>query len=211
MQMANLAEALKDLNENKVYELVDEMIKQGVAPEKIIAECNEGMIAVGELFASNQYFLTELMFSAEIMQGVMQKIEPLLKSNETAGRSAGTVVIGTVKNDIHDIGKNIVVSLLRSHGFDVVDLGVDVPTEKFVEAVRETNAKVLGMSALLNSTFLEMKKVVDALIDAGLRDKVKVIIGGTICSEKVREYTGADAYANDAITGVKFCKNVYGL
>ncbi len=207
--MSDLANALKELNEEKVYELVDEKIKQGVAPQEIIEECNQGMIAVGDLFAANEYFLTELMFSAEIMQGVMEKIEPLLKDSNNETTTVGKVIIGTVKDDIHDIGKNIVVSLLKCHGFEVIDLGVDVPTEKFVEAVRDNDAKVLGMSALLNSTYPEMKKVVDALVDAGLRDKVKVIIGGTICSEKVREYTGADAYANDAVTGLNYCKKVY--
>ncbi|QGP91132.1 Methionine synthase [Neomoorella glycerini] len=207
--MTALAEALRDLNEKKVYELVDKMLEQGASPEKIISECNEGMVAVGDLFASNQYFLTELMFSAEIMKEVMQKLEPLMESSGVAERSAGTVVIGTVKNDIHDIGKNIVVSLLRSHGFKVVDLGVDVPAEKFVEAVRETGAKVLGLSALLNSTYPEMKNVVEAITEAGLREQVKIIIGGTICNETVRKFTGADFYANDAVTGVKICKSVY--
>ena len=207
--MTNLAEALRDLDEDRVYELVDDMLKQGASPQDIIKECNIGIVAVGELFAGGEYFLTELMFSAEIMKGVMQKLEPLMESNSVAEQSAGTVVIGTVKGDIHDIGKVIVVGLLRTHGYKVVDLGVDVPVENFVAAVRETGAKVLGLSALLNSTYPEMKNVVDAVTEAGLRDQVKIIIGGTICNETVREYTGADYYPNDAVTGINICKRVY--
>lgn len=209
--MSDLANEMKDLNEEKVYALVDELIGKGTSAEAIIQQCNEGLVTVGDLFASGQYFLTELMFSAEIMQGVMNKIEHLIASEQAENSAADikTVIIGTVKGDIHDIGKNIVVSLLRSHGFKVVDLGVDVPTEKFVEAIRDTGGKVIGLSALLNTTFGEMKKVVDAIAEAGLRDQVKVIIGGTICSETVREYTGADLYANDAVTGVNFCKQIY--
>jgi len=207
--MANLAESLRDLNEDTVYQLVDDMLKQGVTTQEVIKECNVGMVAVGELFASSQYFLTELMFSAEIMQGVMEKLEPLMAAGSTATESTQIVVIGTVKGDIHDIGKNIVVSLLRCHGLKVVDLGVDVPAEKFVEAVRETGAKVLGISALLNSTYDEMKNVVDAITEAGLREQVKIIVGGTICNETVREYTGADFYANEAVSGINICKEIY--
>jgi len=206
--MTELAEALRDLDENRVLELVDEMLKQGTPPMEIIKECNEGIVAVGDLFASGQYFLTELMFSAEIMKEVMQKLE-LVAGSDSVEQSAGTVVIGTVYGDIHDIGKNIVISLLRSNGFKVVDLGVNVPAEKFVEAVRETGTKVLGLSALLNSTYPEMKNVVEAIEKAGLKDQVKIIIGGTICSEAVRQFTGADFYATDAVAGVNICKKIY--
>ncbi|MGB9905715.1 MAG: cobalamin B12-binding domain-containing protein, partial [Desulfotomaculales bacterium] len=125
------------------------------------------------------------------------------------GGTAGKVVIGTVKGDIHDIGKNIVVSLLRGAGFDVTDLGVDVPAEKFVAALKETGARVLGLSALLNFTYPEMKNVVEAVTEAGLRDRVTIIIGGAPCNEQVRQFTGADYYAEDAVTGVNICKKVY--
>jgi methylmalonyl-CoA mutase cobalamin-binding domain/chain len=206
--MSELAEALRDLNENRVYELVDEMLKNGIPPMEIIMECNDGIVTVGDLFASGKYYLTELMFSAEIMQQVMQKLESAL-GTEAMEKTEGTVVIGTVEGDIHDIGKNIVINLLHSHGFKVVDLGVNVPAIKFVEAVRETETKVLGLSALLNTTYPEMKKVVDAINQAGLKDKVKVIIGGAICSEAVREFTGADYYATDAVSGVNIIKKIY--
>lgn len=206
--MSELAKALTDLEENKVYDLVEEKIKGGVSPLDIIGECNAGMVGVGELFSSGQYFLSQLIFSAEIFRNVMSKLEPLMPKSDS-GSSAGKVVIGTVKGDIHDIGKNIVVNLLRGSGFDVTDLGVDVPAERFVETVRKTGAKVLGLSALLNFTYPEMKNVTEAVTAAGLRDKVTIIIGGAPCNEQVRQFTGADYYAEDAVTGVNICKKVY--
>ena len=207
--MNELAKALRDLDEYRVNELVDEKLAQKVSPIEIINDLNEGIVAVGELYASGQYFLTELMFSGEIMQGLMAKLEPFIAAKGAEGKIIGTVVIGTVSGDIHDIGKNIVVNLLRSHRFKVIDLGVDVPAEKFVEMVQTSGAKVVGLSALLNSTYPEMKNVVEAFKEAGLRDQVKVIIGGTVVSEAVREFTGADAYATDAVKGIEYCKSIY--
>jgi methylmalonyl-CoA mutase cobalamin-binding domain/chain len=206
--MEELVQALRDLNEKRVYELVEERIAQGEPAIEIVKACNKGMVAVGELFSTGEYFISQLIFSAEILKTVMKRLEPLLQGTEQ-GASAGKVIIGTVKGDIHDIGKNIVVTLLRGSGFDVVDLGVDVPSETFVNTLRETGAKVLGLSALLNFTYPEMKNVVEAVAQAGLRDTVKVIIGGTPCNEQVRQYTGADYYAEDAIAGVAICKEIY--
>jgi methylmalonyl-CoA mutase cobalamin-binding domain/chain len=206
--MEELVQALRDLNEKRVYELVEEKIAQGEPAIEIVKACNKGMVAVGELFSTGEYFISQLIFSAEILKTLMKRLEPLLQGTEQ-GASAGKVIIGTVKGDIHDIGKNIVVTLLRGSGFDVVDLGVDVPSEAFVNALRETGAKVLGLSALLNFTYPEMKNVVEAVAQAGLRDMVKVIIGGTPCNEQVRQYTGADFYAEDAIAGVAICKEIY--
>ncbi|NLN07587.1 MAG: cobalamin-binding protein [Firmicutes bacterium] len=207
--MTELAAALRDLDEDKVHELVDAKLDAGVSPIDIIQKCQEGIIAVGELYASGQYYLTELMFSGDIMQSVMAKLDPIIASRAAEGKIIGTVVIGTVRGDIHDIGKNIVVNLLRSNRFKVIDLGVDVHAENFVNMVRKTGAKVLGLSALLNTTYPEMKNVIDALKEAGLRERVKVIIGGAVVSEAVREFTGADAYATDALQGIEFCKKIY--
>jgi methylmalonyl-CoA mutase cobalamin-binding domain/chain len=207
--MTELAEALRDLQEKKVYSLVDEMIRDGVSPLEIVEECNRGMVEVGELFADKKYFISQLIYSSEILKNVMTKLNPLLENTEKS-ESAGMVVIGTVKGDIHDIGKNIVVTLLRGAGFEVMDLGVDVPPERFVEALRESQAKILGLSALLNFTYPEMKTVVDQVEGAGLKDKVSVIIGGAPCNEQVREFSGADYYASDAVEGVAICKSIYG-
>lgn len=205
--MKELASALRDLQEAKVYELVDGKINDGTSPLEIIDELNEGMVAVGELFSENKYFISQLLFSATILKEVMARLDPFLGSVEL-GKSSGTVVIGTVKGDIHDIGKNLVITLLKGSGFEVIDLGVDVPPERFVDAVKESGASVVGLSALLNFTYPEMKTVVDAFEQAGLRDRVKIIIGGAPCDEKVRAFSGADYYAADAITGINLCKEI---
>ena len=185
--MDELSQALRDLNEKKVYEIVEERINRGVTAVEIVNACNAGMIAVGEKFST-----------CELLQGAAK------------GPSAGIVVIGTVKGDIHDIGKNLVVTLLRGAGFEVVDLGVDVPAERFIAALKDSGAKILGLSALLNFTYPEMKHVVEQVRDAGLRDRVKIIIGGAPCNEQVRQFTGADYYAVDAVAGVGMCRQIYG-
>lgn len=207
--MSELANALRDLDEKKVYALVDEKIDQGVSALDIIEECNEGMVAVGELFSEKKYFISQLIFSAEILKTVMNRLGPLLEGTQKR-EPIGKVVIGTVKGDIHDIGKNIVTTLLRGSGFEVVDLGVNVSTEKFIEAVKESGAKVLGMSALLSTSYPEMKNVVNAINEGGLREHVKTIIGGAPVNEQVRQFTGADYYAEDAVTGINLCKEIYG-
>jgi methylmalonyl-CoA mutase cobalamin-binding domain/chain len=196
-----------DLKEDLVYELVQEKINNNVSPIKIIAELNEGMAAIGELFSRNEYFISELMFSGELMKNAIEKIEPLLINNQEE-ESGEKIIIGTVKGDIHDIGKNIVITMLKGTGFNVIDLGVDVPSEAFVEKVKETQAKVVALSALLSNVFPEMKRVVDTFAKAGLRDKVKIIIGGAPCNEDVRAFSGADFYAKDAGEGVKICKQL---
>jgi methylmalonyl-CoA mutase cobalamin-binding domain/chain len=166
------------------------------------------MVAVGELFSEKKYFISQLIFSAEILRTAMNRLGPLLEGAQKKD-SIGSVVIGTVKGDIHDIGKNIVSTLLRGSGFEVVDLGVDVSTEKFIEAIKESGARVLGMSTLLSTTYPEMKNVVNAMNGAGLREHVKIIIGGAPVNEQVRQFTGADYYAEDAVTGINLCKEIY--
>ncbi len=207
--MGELAQALADLQEKTVHEIIDKQLSEGVNPLDIIQECNEGMIKVGDLFSEQKYFISQLIYSAEILKKVMAKLDPSLAGIQTPDTEGGKVVIGTVKGDVHDIGKNIVITLLKGSGFQVIDLGVDVPVERFVEAVKESGAKVVGLSALLNFTYPAMKEVVDALTAAGLRDQVKVIVGGTPVNGQVREYSGADYYAVDAVTGVRICKEIY--
>lgn len=206
--MGELANAFRDLDEKRVYILIDEKIRQGISPFELIDECKNGMELVGELFSEEMYYISQLMFSAEILKNVMNRLSPLLGEVQKTD-SLGKLVIGTVKGDIHDIGKNIVITLLRISGFEVIDLGVDVAAEKFVEAIKESRAKVVGMSALLSLTYPEMKNVVDAIVEAGLRDQVKIIIGGAPVNERVRQFTGADYYGEDAVTGVKLCKEIY--
>ncbi len=206
--MDELVIAMRDLEEERVHELVDARIKANVSALEIVKTLNEGMVAVGQLFSEKTYFISQLLYSAEILENVMNQLKPLL-AGAVQGGSAGKVIIGTVKGDIHDIGKNIVVTLMRGAGFEVIDLGVDVPAEKFVAAIKETGAKVVGLSALLNLTYPEMKHVVDAIAAAGVRNQVKIIVGGTPVNEQVREYAGADFYAEDAVAGVNLCKRIY--
>ena len=207
--MKELSESLRDLEEDKVYSLVEKYVDANVPALEIIDALNEGMVAVGELFSQGTYFISQLMFSAEILKGVMKRLDPLLEG-EQAQDTKKEVVIGTVKGDIHDIGKNIAATLMRGSGFDVIDLGVDVPAEKFVQAVKDTGAKVLGLSALLNSTYPEMKNVVDAINAGGLGDQVQIIIGGAPVNEQAREFCGADFAAADAVDGVNICNKIYG-
>lgn len=207
--MDALSQAIRDLDEKRVNELVEEKIKAGVPALEIVKICNEGMVSLGDLFSEGVYFISELIFSAEILKGVMKRLDPLLQATGE-GSSAGKVVIGTVKGDIHDIGKNIVVTLLHGAGFEVVDLGVDVPAPKFVETVRRTGARVLGLSALLNLTYPEMKAVIEEIAKAGIREQVKIIVGGAPVNEQVRQFAGADYWAPDAVAGVNLCKKIYG-
>lgn len=207
--LTELAQSLVDLNEEKFLELVKQKIDSKEDPIKIIKECNEGMVEVGMRFETNEYFISELVMSSEILKKAMVDLEPLIGDTEK-GPSKGIVVIGTVKDDIHDIGKNIVATLLKGVGYEVIDLGTDVSTENFVNTVKESGAKVLGLSALLNFTFPQMKEVIEALKNAGIRDQVTVIIGGAPCNETVRQSVGADHFATDATKGVKVCQEVYG-
>jgi methanogenic corrinoid protein MtbC1 len=207
-ELTELARALAELDKKKVVFLVENGLKEGIPPLAIVKELNEGMIEVGNRFAACEYFISELMFSSHIYKEVMAKLDPLLGENALE-QTAGTVVMGTVKGDIHDIGKNIVITLLRNAGFKVIDLGVDVAADKFVDTLKETGALVLALSCLLNLAITEMKNVVDAIAAARLRDRVKIVIGGQPIDEKVCEYVGADYYGADAPSGVRICKQIF--
>lgn len=207
-KLTDLAKALVDLKKDLVIDLVEDKLNGKIPPLEIVKELNTGMIGVGERFAAGEYFISELIYSSHIMKEAMVRLEPLLEQANLE-ESGDKVIIGSVKGDIHDIGKNIVVTLLRNAGFQVIDLGIDVAADRFVEKLKETGAKVLGLSCLLNLAFFEMKNVVDLLVKMGIRDQVKVIIGGQPIDERVREYTGADYYATDAAAGVTICRKIY--
>jgi methylmalonyl-CoA mutase cobalamin-binding domain/chain len=207
-QLTDLAQALVNLEKERVNAIVEDKLKKGVPPLEIVKELNDGMIEIGERFASCEYFISELLYSSHIMKEIMVRLEPSF-GHTGLNELGDIVVIGTVKGDIHDIGKNIVVTLLKNAGFRVIDMGIDVPADQFAEKLKETGAKALGLSCLLNIAFQEMRNVVDTLTRTGIRDKVKVIIGGQPTDEKVREYVGADYYALDAVAGVKICKEIY--
>jgi methanogenic corrinoid protein MtbC1 len=205
-----LALAMKELDEDKVKEMVDSELAKGTSPLDIVAALNQGVVGVGQLYESGEYFVSQLMFAAEILTDVMETLEPVMTRTGAMDPSR-TVVIGTVAGDVHDIGKNIVGTLLKGSGYNVIDLGVDVPVKKFIEAVSTHKPKLLGMSALLSFTYPAMKEVVDTLVEKGLRDSVKVVIGGAPCNEEVRKYAGADLYAPTAMDTVAFANKVHGV
>lgn len=199
-----LVTAIADLEEDRTLELVQELSDKKSALE-IINIAREGMQQVGDRFAAKEYFLADLIYSAEIFQDIMKKLESKLAVSDTS-QFKGKIVIGTVKNDIHDIGKNILVSLLRAAGFQVVDIGVDQSAEKFVEAVKSEQPQVLGLSGLLTIAIEEMKNTIKAIEANGLRKNLKIIIGGGPMDETVRDYVGADASTQDAVEGVNRIK-----
>jgi methylmalonyl-CoA mutase cobalamin-binding domain/chain len=193
--MANeLAMAIADLDEIKVQELVKAELAAGVSPTALLGECREGMTLIGKRFETGEYFLSDLIMAGEIFKTAAAELAA--RGGGAGGPAKGKVVVGTVKGDIHDIGKDIVVTMLRGAGYDVEDLGVDVAPAKFVEYARTTGATVVGLSGLLTTSFDPMKETVAALKAAGL--PVKVMIGGGPVSEQVRVYVGADALGLDA-------------
>jgi corrinoid protein of di/trimethylamine methyltransferase len=177
------------------------LIDQGLVP---------GIREVGERFQCGEYFLPNLIASARAMGGAMKLLEPELHARQQAMTRLGTVVIGTVKGDIHEIGKSLVATMLSANGFTVHDLGVDVPPERFLAAVREHRANLVGMSALLTTTMGNQRKVVDTLRSEGLRDEVKVMVGGAPVTEQWAREIGADGYAEDAIDAVSLAKKLVG-
>lgn len=207
--MKELSQALVDLRKEDVISAVEDLLKKQTPPLEIVKALNEGMMKVGERFAAGDYFISELIYSGHIMKDAMTRLDPLFEQAGPAD-SGEKVVIGTVKGDIHDIGKNILAMLIKNAGFKVTDLGVDVPAEQFVETLKDTGAKAVALSCLLNVAIPEMKAVVEALDRAGIRNNVKVIIGGQPIDEKVCEYVGADYYGADAPAGVSICKQIYG-
>ncbi|MFW6162797.1 MAG: cobalamin B12-binding domain-containing protein [Planctomycetota bacterium] len=198
-----LSEALAELREDEVKALVQKKVDAGEAAADIMADCQAGLAQVGKRFETGQYFISELMYAGEIMKGVMAVLEPLLKEAPEAAGGAGTIVIGTVKGDVHDIGKDVVVLMLRGAGYEVVDLGVDVSPEQFVEAARERGAFVVGMSVFLTTCCKWVGSTVEALTAAGLRDRVKVFIGGAAASDFVAERTGCDGFGRTAVDAVE--------
>jgi corrinoid protein of di/trimethylamine methyltransferase len=186
-------------------------IAAGLEPLAIIESgLVPGMRIVGDKYASGEYFLPNLIVSASGMKQAMALLEPELKARRQELKSAGTVVIGTVRGDIHEIGKSLVATMLSANGFEVHDLGVDVPVDRFVSAVRDHEATLVGMSALLTTTMGGQQKVIEALAAAGLRDRVKVMVGGAPVSPRWAEKIGADGYAEDAVAAVALARRLVG-
>ncbi len=199
-----LLEAIIELDEENAYKLVHKLIEEGVNPNDIIEILRKGVEIVGDKFNSKDYFLTELVMAGEIFSQSAEILGPHMKkvTEENSG-NLETVVVGTVEGDVHDIGKNIFITLLKSAGYNVIDLGVNIPPDKFVEKVKETGAKVIAYSGLLTVALEAMSATTKALEDAGLRQNLKIIIGGLPVDELWMKEAGADAFTDNAFEGVK--------
>lgn len=211
--MADLDEitnAMIEIEEEKVYSLLKSLLETGTPPEEIIIALRKAVNVIGEKFESKEYFLTELVMGGEIFTQAGELIKPYLKPGDE-GKKIGTIVIGTVSGDVHDIGKNIFSTLCETAGFSVYDLGVDVPIEKFVEAVKEVKPQVIGYSGLLTIALDGMKATTEALKDEGLRDGVKIIVGGLPVDETWQKIAGADAFTDSAFEGLKIVKQWVGV
>jgi len=204
-----LARLLADLKEPDALAFVEKALEQGSNPLDLLAGAKEGMAIVGQRFADSDYFIPDLVFSGEILKRIVALLEPHLKTQGESKR-IGKVVMGTVKGDIHDIGKDLVVFMLDVSGFEVTDLGIDVPVHRFVDAVRETGSRVVGLSGFLTLAFDAMKETVEAIREAGLGDDIKIMIGGGQIDEQVRRFTGADAFGKDAIEAVSLARGWIG-
>ena len=192
-----------------VVELTQQALATGMEPMDIIDQALiPGMDIVGERYACGDYFLPNLIISANAMQDAMKILEPELRLRQQARKSAGRIVIGTVQGDIHEIGKSLVATMLSANGFEVYDMGVDVPVEKFIAKVQETGANLVGLSALLTTTMVVQREVIAALKEAGLRDRVKVLVGGAPVTRSWADEIGADGYAEDAIGAVALARTL---
>jgi 5-methyltetrahydrofolate--homocysteine methyltransferase len=186
--------------------LIQEALAQNLKPMEIINQgLLPGMDEVGRRFKAQECYIPEVLLSAEVMKSAMSVLKPLMVSGEVSG--TGEVAIGTVKGDLHDIGKNLVITLLEGAGYRVIDLGIDVPKEKFLQVVQEAKPSILGMSAMLTTTMMAMKDVVDLLRERGMRQNIKVIVGGAPLNSSFARQIGADGYAEDAVVGVELVKS----
>jgi 5-methyltetrahydrofolate--homocysteine methyltransferase len=206
-----LVEAIVLMREKDALRITEEALARGESPESILAACQEAMRVVGERYQDGSYFLPELIMSGEMLKKIAVLVKSEFVAQAPAGEKLGRVVLGTVRGDIHDIGKDIVGFLLDVNGFEVTDLGINVPEAKFVEAVKEHRPQVLALSGFLSVAFDTMKSTVEALQVAGLREDLRIIIGGGQMDELVRTFTGADAYGDDAMAAVAFAKKTVGV
>jgi len=207
--LEQLAETLIKGKAPEVKELTQQAVDAGIGPGDIL---NDGLVAgmsvVGARFKANEFYVPEVLIAARAMKSGMEILRPLLQ--EAGVETKGTVCVGTVKGDLHDIGKNLVCMMLEGAGYNVVDLGVNVEAEKFVEAAKENGAVAVGMSALLTTTMTSMKTAIEAFVEAGCRDDYKVIVGGAPLTQNFADEIGADGYAPDAASAVDVLQSVLG-
>ena len=205
----DLVKTLADLKEKEALQIVQERLNAGDNPLSILNDARRAVEIVGKRFSDCEYFIPDLVYSGEILKAITDLVKPKLTKAAEVER-IGKVVVGTVAGDIHDIGKDIVVFMLDVNGFEVFDLGIDVPMQKFVDKIKETDSKVVGLSGFLTLAFQSMKDTVEAIKKAGLREKVKIMIGGGQIDDQVKSFSGADAYGKDAMEAVKLAKGWIG-
>jgi methanogenic corrinoid protein MtbC1 len=204
-----LTDAVSNLEKDEAIRLTSQKLENGEDPQVILKEGRDGMEIIGKRFASGEYFLPELVYSGEIFKQISELLKPKMKEEATS-ENLGKVIIGTVAGDIHDIGKDIVVFMLDVSGFEVYDLGVDVLPQKFVDKIKETGASVVGLSGFLTLAFESMKETVDVIKAAGLRDSVRIMIGGGQIDDSISNYAGADAHGRDAMAAVSLATQWLG-
>ena len=200
-----LKDAFLRMKRQEGVAFVEKAIDSGADPFEILKICRNCMEEVGKRFETGEFFLSELIYSAQVFKEISAILEPRLITGQVSVESSGKVVFGTPKGDIHDLGKDIVITLMRAQGLSVYDLGVDVPPERFIEKLQETEAPVLALSALITPAFESMRETISLLDQNGLREKTFVIIGGGVITELVRQDVGADAWTMDPPEGVRLC------
>ena len=205
----DLVKTLADLKEKEALEIVQNRLNAGDDPVRILDDARRAVEIVGKRFSDGEYFIPDLVYAGEILKEITDMVKPKLTKAAELKR-LGKVVVGTVAGDIHDIGKDIVVFMLDVNGFEVLDLGIDVPAQKFVDAIKNTGSRVVGLSGFLTLAFQSMKDTVETIKKAGLREGVKIMIGGGQIDDQVRSFTGADAYGKDAMEAVKLAKGWIG-
>ena len=205
----NFINALVDLDETACIELLKQRVAANEDPSIVLEDVRKATDIVGERFEDGRFFVSDLMMVGEILNQIMEILRPLFGTG--AMEDKGTIVIGTVGGDVHDIGKNIVTALLEAEGFTVIDLGIDVPPEEFVSAIKEHKPIVVGLSGLLTEAIESMKETIDAITAAGLRDQVKIVVGGGRTDLETMEYTGADAWSDNATSGVSTFRKLAGV
>lgn len=208
-ELKELYEAVVEMQEDTALQLTQQLLDEGKPALEVFDTYQNALEEIGKRFEKQLYFIPELIMSGEMMKAGSEIIKPKLAAEETGDDSEkklGKVLIATVEGDIHDIGKNIVTMMMELNGFDVRDIGVDVPADKIIAEAKDFDADIIGLSGLLTLAFDPMKEVVQKLDEAGLRDKIKVMIGGGQMDEQVCNYVGADAFCTDAVVGINYCK-----
>jgi 5-methyltetrahydrofolate--homocysteine methyltransferase len=205
-----LVSAIADMREEEALQLAQQMLDAGEDPQSVLDAGKEAMTVVGDRYEEGEYFLPELIIAGDMLKAIGDMVKPMLQAQASQTEPLGKIVLGTVAGDIHDLGKDVVGFMLDISNFEVHDLGVDVPPEKFIQAIQEVNPEVVGLSGFLTLAFDQMRVTIEAIKEAGLRDSVKIMIGGAIMDDSAAQYIGADAYGPDATAAVKLAKSWTG-